>query len=242
MIFHAFFFLYTQKLTRAKGSDSWSLGELCHALVILSHYHAISSFVFGVGIGDGEQEPPCIADASSAARRAPSSSVGSSGSSAASASALLDKSASDEADGPPSGAGSKGESRGGSGRSSPERRGASEPGSRRSTMGNGEGGESGLDALMRRMKSLAESRQEFSAEEQTKRYEHVESQSAELAVVPNEAAATRPKPEISQFIDDAEFVYQVNHLPLFVYFFSIPLRRSGTLSLNLARQCCQFFV
>ena len=46
-----------QKLT--KGSDSWSLGELVHALVILSHYHAISSFVFGVGIGDGEEEPPC---------------------------------------------------------------------------------------------------------------------------------------------------------------------------------------
>lgn len=50
-------FLYWQKLT--KGSDSWSLGELVHALVILSHYHAISSFVFGVGIGDGEDEPPC---------------------------------------------------------------------------------------------------------------------------------------------------------------------------------------
>lgn len=52
-----FIFLYWQKLT--KGSDSWSLGELVHALVILSHYHAISSFVFGVGIGDGEDEPPC---------------------------------------------------------------------------------------------------------------------------------------------------------------------------------------
>ena len=30
-----------------------------HALVILSHFHALSSFVFGCGIGDGEHEPPC---------------------------------------------------------------------------------------------------------------------------------------------------------------------------------------
>ena len=28
-------------------------------MVILAHFHALSSFVFGCGIGDGEQEPPC---------------------------------------------------------------------------------------------------------------------------------------------------------------------------------------
>ena len=49
-----------------KGSDSWSLGELVHALVILSSYHAISSFVFGVGIGDGEDEPPCSSKSTAA--------------------------------------------------------------------------------------------------------------------------------------------------------------------------------
>ena len=69
--------------------------------------------------------------------------------------------------------------------------------------------EVGLDALMKRMKSLAEHRQEFSAEEQTKRYEHVESQSAELGVVSSGGDVTRPKPEISQFIDDPGFTYQV---------------------------------
>ena len=69
--------------------------------------------------------------------------------------------------------------------------------------------EVGLDALMKRMKNLAEQKQEFSAEEQTKRYEHVESQSAELGVVSSAGEAARPKPEISQFIDDPEFTYQV---------------------------------
>jgi len=69
--------------------------------------------------------------------------------------------------------------------------------------------EVGLDALMRRMKNLAERRQEFSAEEQTKRYEHVENQSAELGVSPSPAQG-RPKPEISQFINDPDFTYQVS--------------------------------
>jgi hypothetical protein len=73
----------------------------------------------------------------------------------------------------------------------------------------------GLDALMMRMKNLDEHRQEYSAEEQTKRYEHVESQSAELGVVGSSTtyvdgfSSSRPKPEISQFIDDPDFTYQV---------------------------------
>jgi len=80
-------------------------------------------------------------------------------------------------------------------------------------MGGALGGaaeEVGLDALMRRMKSLSERREEFSAEEQTKRYEHVESQSAELGVngVSGCEPVLRPKAEISQFIDDPEFIYQ----------------------------------
>lgn len=40
--------LIIQKLT--KGSDSWSLSELVHAIVILAHFHALSSFVFGCNI------------------------------------------------------------------------------------------------------------------------------------------------------------------------------------------------
>ncbi len=101
-----------------------------------------------------------------------------------------------------------------SGRGSPESRSGSTASSRRGTMSSelGADQEVGLDALMKRMKSLAEHRQEFSAEEQTKRYEHVESQSAELGVVSSAGDVTRPKPEISQFIDDPDFTYQVPYI------------------------------
>ncbi|CAG2106128.1 unnamed protein product, partial [Medioppia subpectinata] len=40
---------HIEKLT--KGTDSWSLSELVHAIVILAHFHALSSFVFGSNIG-----------------------------------------------------------------------------------------------------------------------------------------------------------------------------------------------
>ncbi|NXU47115.1 SESN2 protein, partial [Turnix velox] len=39
------------------GENSWSLAELVQALVLLTHYHSLASFVFGCGINpEGEQE------------------------------------------------------------------------------------------------------------------------------------------------------------------------------------------
>ena len=106
-------------------------------------------------------------------------------------------------------------SRSNSGRGSPDEP-RSAAGSRRGTLLTGDGMlqdhelmAGGLDALMMRMKNLDEHRQEYSAEEQTKRYEHVESQSAELGVVVD--GSSRPKPEISQFIMDPDFTYEVSH-------------------------------
>ena len=32
------------------GPNSWSMGELVHALVILAHWHAMAGFSFGCGI------------------------------------------------------------------------------------------------------------------------------------------------------------------------------------------------
>lgn len=37
-----------QKLT--KGKDSWSLAEVVHAIVILTHFHSLCSFVFSCGV------------------------------------------------------------------------------------------------------------------------------------------------------------------------------------------------
>lgn len=40
--------LYFQSLTR--GKNSWSLSEVVHAMVLLSHFHSLSSFVFSCGL------------------------------------------------------------------------------------------------------------------------------------------------------------------------------------------------
>ncbi|XP_039276386.1 sestrin homolog isoform X2 [Nilaparvata lugens] len=41
---------HIEKLT--KGTDSWSLAEVVHAIVLLTHFHSLSSFVFGCGVND----------------------------------------------------------------------------------------------------------------------------------------------------------------------------------------------
>ncbi|KAL5011045.1 hypothetical protein ScPMuIL_013350 [Solemya velum] len=41
---------HIEKLTRGTGKDNWSLSELMHALILLSHFHALASFVYGCGI------------------------------------------------------------------------------------------------------------------------------------------------------------------------------------------------
>lgn len=41
---------HIQKLT--KGSNSWSLGELCHAIVLLVNFHSLASFVFACGVNE----------------------------------------------------------------------------------------------------------------------------------------------------------------------------------------------
>ncbi|CAD6226449.1 GSCOCG00005829001-RA-CDS [Cotesia congregata] len=41
---------HIEKMT--KGEDSWSLSELVHAIVLLAHFHSLSSFVFSCGINE----------------------------------------------------------------------------------------------------------------------------------------------------------------------------------------------
>ncbi|KAM4701208.1 sestrin-3 [Discoglossus pictus] len=46
---------HIQKLVKT-GENNWSLAELVHAVVLLAHYHALASFVFGSGINP-ERDP-----------------------------------------------------------------------------------------------------------------------------------------------------------------------------------------
>lgn len=91
-------------------------------------------------------------------------------------------------------------------RSSPEWKNTSRRSSTLGLIGGREDDQVGLDALMKRMKSLSERREQFTAEEQIKRYEHVESQSAELGVVSSEQDISQRG--FGQFIKDEGFIYQ----------------------------------
>lgn len=53
-MFTLFLFSF-QKLVKT-GENNWSLPELVHAVVLLAHYHALASFVFGSGINP-ERDP-----------------------------------------------------------------------------------------------------------------------------------------------------------------------------------------
>lgn len=44
-----------QKLT--KGDDNWSLAEVVHAIVLLAHFHSLSSFIFSCGIHEELDHP-----------------------------------------------------------------------------------------------------------------------------------------------------------------------------------------
>lgn len=46
--FASFSIRFEQRLT--KGPHNWSLSEVVHAIVLLSHFHALSSFVFSCGL------------------------------------------------------------------------------------------------------------------------------------------------------------------------------------------------
>lgn len=46
---NSFSSVYFQRLLKAE-EHSWSLAELIHAVVLLTHYHSLASFTFGCGI------------------------------------------------------------------------------------------------------------------------------------------------------------------------------------------------
>ena len=58
---------HIERLT--KGTNSWSLAEVVHAIVILSHFHSLSSFVFSCGLNQeldaslkNEPESPTVSE------------------------------------------------------------------------------------------------------------------------------------------------------------------------------------
>jgi len=51
-----FIYIYSQELNQNEGGSKWSLSELVHAIVVMCHFHAFSSFVLGCGVMDNNPQ------------------------------------------------------------------------------------------------------------------------------------------------------------------------------------------
>ncbi|XP_076239388.1 sestrin isoform X1 [Calliopsis andreniformis] len=182
---------HIEKLT--KGADSWSLAEVVHAIVLLAHFHSLSSFVFSCGINEeldnvaGHHYKENVQDNSNNVPTA------------------KDKLSS-------------------SPKKIPNGDGKTEnmpsPPSSPSIVGEQE---VGVEALMERMKRLSEKSESYqiTQEELSKRFETVETQSAELAAAPQRSSSVLDS-DIGHFIEDPTFIYQdfakrgqLNDIPTF---------------------------
>ncbi|XP_028045683.1 sestrin-3 [Monomorium pharaonis] len=182
---------HIEKLT--KGVDNWSLAEVVHAIVLLAHFHSLSSFVFSCGINEeldnvtGHHYKKNIQDNSGNIPPA------------------KDKLTS-------------------SPKKIPHGDGKTEnipsPPSSPSIVGEQE---VGVETLMERMKRLSEKSESYqiTQEELSKRFETVETQSAELAAAPQRSSSVLDS-DIGLFIEDPTFIYQdfakrgqLNDIPTF---------------------------
>jgi len=151
---------HIEKLTR--GNDNWSLSELMHAIALLAHFHALSSFVYGCGISAE------IDHEGGHTYRLPSTNS--------------EPNSFDE------------------GHHSPNTNSHSTtPNSSSSEM------EGGIEVLMERMRKLTEEQQEMTQEELVKRFQKLESQSAELTASNKKPS---PKADILRYVADPDFTYQ----------------------------------
>ncbi|XP_032687012.1 sestrin homolog isoform X1 [Odontomachus brunneus] len=182
---------HIEKLT--KGDDNWTIAEVVHAIVLLAHFHSLSSFVFSCGINeeldnvtghhykDNSQEnsskvPPAKDKLSSSPKKIPNN-----------------DGKTENVPSPPSSPSIVGEQ------------------------------EVGVETLMERMKRLSEKSESYqiTQEELSKRFETVETQSAELAAAPQRSSSVLDS-DIGLFIEDPTFIYQdfakrgqLNDIPTF---------------------------
>ncbi|XP_046601471.1 sestrin-3 [Neodiprion lecontei] len=184
---------HIEKLT--KGADNWSLAEVVHAIVLLAHFHSLSSFVFSCGINEeldsssGHHYKECSGK-DNGKNVQPVKDIKVPSSSPTKIPGSTDKT--DNMPSPPPSPSILGEQ------------------------------EVGVETLMERMKRLSEKSESYqiTQEELSKRFETVESQSAELTAAPQRSSVLDS--DIGLFIDDPTFIYQdfakrgqLNDIPTF---------------------------
>ncbi|XP_033153217.1 sestrin homolog [Drosophila mauritiana] len=204
---------HIERLT--KGKNSWSLSEVVHAMVLLSHFHSLSSFVFSCGLTqklDGLSSPKLKSPPAAVGALAPTILITpTSPTETQKGKPVLAEISLNNAN-PDYNSQTAASSNGGA---PPDSANAAADGPDATAL-NGylataqqlpqQHGIS-VEALMERMKVLSQKQDECSEAELSSRFQKVEQQTAELAAVTPEAAVGVPT-NLSHYVDDANFIYQ----------------------------------
>ncbi|KAH8272814.1 hypothetical protein KR018_000557, partial [Drosophila ironensis] len=215
---------HIERLT--KGKNSWSLSEVVHAMVLLSHFHSLSSFVFSCGLTqklDGLaspklKSPPVLVGSNEAPVLCQTTNTPIDPQKTVLTEISLNNAKPDYNS--QTAVGSNG-SGGGNGNGNGNGPGLS-AGNAMGDAGPGAAALNGylataqqlpqqhgisVEALMERMKVLSQKQDECSEAELSSRFQKVEQQTAELAAATPEAAVALP-PNLSHYVDDPNFIYQ----------------------------------
>lgn len=168
------------------GDESWSLSEIVHAIVILVHFHAASSFVFGCGLGNTP-----VAQSSRRTGSLPRGNHDKENNKTEMSGALSSKNANTGPTSKTNGLSSK------------------EGSPLRSLPGSPSGGDRRVcvDTLMKRMRTLTDRVEEFNQDEMSARFQRVETQAASIS--PSKDKGTHPiAPHLMRFAEDVEYQYE----------------------------------
>ncbi|XP_043064246.1 sestrin homolog [Drosophila ficusphila] len=207
---------HIERLT--KGKNSWSLSEVVHAMVLLSHFHSLSSFVFSCGLTqklDGLsspklKSPPALVADHHHHHHPTTTNTPLDPQKTVLAEISLNNAKPDY-----------------NSQTAASNNGGAAPGSANANANaSGDGPDAtalngylataqqqpqqhgiSVEALMERMKVLSQKQDECSEAELSSRFQKVEQQTAELAAVTPEAAVAVPT-NLSHYVDDANFIYQ----------------------------------
>jgi sestrin 1/3 len=190
---------HIERLT--KGTNSWSLAEVVHAIVILAHFHSLSSFVFSCGLN---QE--LDASLKNETLESEASSV------------ELDAEVEPEikpSTTPPFIQRLKLEQQRHHHQhyqmmkeQEESRKILQMNNNHQNVVSNNGASCDNIEMLMKRMQDLSEKKKECSETELSNRFKNVEQQAAQLATTPDQSLIIEVPPSISHYVDDPNYTYQ----------------------------------
>ncbi|KAL7052116.1 hypothetical protein ACKWTF_004771 [Chironomus riparius] len=178
---------HIERLT--KGTNSWSLAEVVHAIVILSHFHSLSSFVFSCGLNQeldaslkNEPESPTVSE--------PEPEIKPSTTPPFIQRLKLEQQRMHQMI-----------------MQQEESRRILQQSNNQMMMNNGVNSDN-IEILMKAMQDLSEKKKECSETELNNRFKNVEIQTAQLISPTNTEKTFEIPPSISHYVDDSNYAYQ----------------------------------